>query len=78
MSLGSNSAKGRGLTEKLAEMETYRTIVCKQIENLQAFLDQQGAAASGKYEKILGQSLEILSLFCCCFLLFQRADRLQV
>ena len=48
MSLGSNSAKGRGLTEKLAEMETYRTIVCKQIENLQAVLDQQGATSTAK------------------------------
>lgn len=33
------SAKGRGLTEKLAEMETFRDILCRQIDTLQSYFD---------------------------------------
>ena len=33
------SSAYRGLTEKLAEMETYRDILCKQIETLQSYFD---------------------------------------
>ena len=55
LSLVSNASKGafgsscnggvrgssayRSLTEKLAEMETYRDILCKQIETLQSYFD---------------------------------------
>lgn len=31
--------KGRGLKEKLAELETFRDIVSKQIETLQTYFD---------------------------------------
>ena len=37
--LNRGSSAYRGLTEKLAEMETYRDILCKQIETLQSYFD---------------------------------------
>lgn len=33
------SQKGRGLHEKLAEMETFRDILCRQVDSLQGFFD---------------------------------------
>ncbi|KAG8228856.1 hypothetical protein J437_LFUL008352, partial [Ladona fulva] len=35
----SSFKKGRGLKEKLAEMETFRGILCQQIESLQSYFD---------------------------------------
>ncbi len=38
LSIASSSmSRTRGLTEKLSELETYREIVCNQIETLQAY-----------------------------------------
>lgn len=31
--------RGRGLKEKLAEMETFKDILCKQVETLQTYFD---------------------------------------
>ncbi|XP_075537899.1 ceramide transfer protein [Dermacentor variabilis] len=43
LSLGSTSVsslkKGRGLREKLLEMETFRDILCRQVDTLQAYFD---------------------------------------
>lgn len=36
---GSVGGKGRGLSEKLAEMETFRDILCRQIDTLQSYFD---------------------------------------
>lgn len=36
---GSVGGKGRGLNEKLAEMETFRDILCRQIDTLQSYFD---------------------------------------
>ena len=36
---GRGGSAYRGLTEKLAEMETYRDILCRQIETLQSYFD---------------------------------------
>ena len=36
---GRGSSAYRGLTEKLAEMETFRDILCRQIETLQSYFD---------------------------------------
>lgn len=47
--------RGRGLKEKLAEMETFRDILCRQIDTLQSYFDScasavaQGAAHECKY-----------------------------
>lgn len=40
--------KGRGLREKLAELETFRDIVCRQIDNLQAHFDSCSSAAASE------------------------------
>lgn len=42
----SSFKKGRGLKEKLAEMETFRDILCHQIETLQVYFDACAEAAS--------------------------------
>lgn len=42
----SSFKKGRGLKEKLAEMETFRDILCHQIETLQGYFDSCAEAAS--------------------------------
>lgn len=43
LSLGSTSVsslkKGRGLREKLSEMETFRDILCRQVDTLQGYFD---------------------------------------
>jgi len=39
MSITSNKKGSRGLIEKMAEVETYRDILCRQIDSLQSFLD---------------------------------------
>ncbi len=31
--------RGRGLKEKLAEMETFRDILCRQVDTLQSYFD---------------------------------------
>ena len=41
--------KGRGLTEKLAEMETFRDILCRQIDTLQHFFDSCAEANPRKW-----------------------------
>ena len=38
-SAGLKDKNGRGLTEKLAEMETFRDILCRQIDTLQTYFD---------------------------------------
>ncbi len=45
---GGNSASktGRGLSEKLAEMETFRDILCRQIDTLQSYFDSCSDVAS--------------------------------
>lgn len=40
-----------GLKEKLAEMETYRDILCNQIETLQGYFDSCAAVASAESTK---------------------------
>ncbi|TRY62817.1 hypothetical protein TCAL_13105 [Tigriopus californicus] len=37
-----SNPKGRGLPEKLAELETYRDILCRQVDTLQAYFDSVG------------------------------------
>ncbi|KAL1115010.1 hypothetical protein AAG570_007833 [Ranatra chinensis] len=44
----SSFKKGRGLKEKIAEMETYRDILCEQMDTLQTFFDVCARAASSK------------------------------
>jgi len=46
------SARGRGLTEKLAEMETFRDILCRQVDTLQTYFDScaEVAEAAGLVE----------------------------
>ena len=36
--------RGRGLKEKLAEMETFRDILCRQIDTLQSYFDSCASA----------------------------------
>ena len=36
--------RGRGLKEKLAEMETFRDILCHQVDTLQNYFDACSAA----------------------------------
>ena len=42
----SSFRKGRGLREKLAEMETYRDILIRQVDTLQGFFDACASAAA--------------------------------
>ncbi|KAJ4434432.1 hypothetical protein ANN_22994 [Periplaneta americana] len=42
----SSFKKGRGLKEKLAEMETFRDILCRQIETLQGYFDACAEAST--------------------------------
>ncbi|KAJ9579801.1 hypothetical protein L9F63_004547, partial [Diploptera punctata] len=44
---------GRGLKEKLAEMETFRDILCRQIETLQGYFDACAEASSLKHESVI-------------------------
>lgn len=50
LSLGSTSVsslkKGRGLREKLLEMETFRDILCRQVDTLQGYFDACAAVAA--------------------------------
>lgn len=48
MSTASTSSfkRGRGLREKLMEMETFRDILCRQIETLQSYFDSCASAVS--------------------------------
>ena len=47
----SSFRKGRGLREKLAEMETYRDILIRQVDTLQRFFDACSEAASSKKDR---------------------------
>lgn len=38
--------RGRGLKEKLAEMETFRDILCRQIDDLQSYFDSCASAVA--------------------------------
>lgn len=38
--------RGRGLREKLMEMETFRDILCRQIETLQSYFDSCASAVA--------------------------------
>jgi len=42
----SSFKRGRGLKEKLAEMETYRDILCSQVDALQSYFDAMAAQSS--------------------------------
>lgn len=45
--------KARGLREKLMELETFRDIVCEQIDTLQSYFDAcAGAGASHKHSPL--------------------------
>ncbi|XP_071487817.1 ceramide transfer protein-like [Diadema antillarum] len=60
-SLTSSSSfkKGRGLAEKLAEMETFRDILCRQIDTLQSFFDTCAEANPRKWpEEPYGENSE--------------------
>ncbi|XP_046403313.1 ceramide transfer protein isoform X1 [Ischnura elegans] len=47
----SSFKRGRGLKEKLAEMETFRGILCQQIESLQSYFDACAEASSKSASK---------------------------
>jgi len=47
----SSFRKGRGLREKLAEMETYRDILIRQVDTLQRFFDACSEVASSKKDR---------------------------
>ena len=61
LSLTSTASKGgfnrtashRGLTEKLAEMETFRDILCRQIDTLQSYFDACSDVAQNTDEKLV-------------------------
>ncbi|XP_071795324.1 ceramide transfer protein-like isoform X3 [Asterias amurensis] len=61
-SLASSSSfkKGRGLREKLAEMETFRDILCRQVDALQGYFDTcaDAASSSGDSRKWLEDPLD--------------------
>lgn len=38
--------RGRGLREKLMEMETFRDILCRQVDTLQSYFDSCASAVS--------------------------------
>lgn len=51
---GGQTPKGRGLAEKLAELETFRDILCRQVDALQGYFDVlagEAAAAANSTEK---------------------------
>lgn len=48
---GSSFRKGRGLREKISEMETYRDILVRQIDTLQGFFDACAASAASIKER---------------------------
>ncbi|XP_064475291.1 ceramide transfer protein-like [Ornithodoros turicata] len=54
LSLGSTSVsslkKGRGLREKLLEMETFRDILCRQVDTLQVYFDACAASSAENVE----------------------------
>ncbi|CAN8029155.1 unnamed protein product, partial [Ixodes persulcatus] len=56
LSLGSTSVsslkKGRGLREKLSEMETFRDILCRQVDTLQGYFDTCASLAHGTYPPV--------------------------
>lgn len=56
----SSFKKGRGLKEKLAEMETFRDILCRQIETLQGYFDTcaEASLSSLKHSTGLQDELE--------------------
>lgn len=59
--------RGRGLSEKVAEMETFRDILCRQIDTLQGYFDSCASAVSN------GAVQECRSLYIdwCCFLFIE-------
>lgn len=60
----SSFRKGRGLREKLAEMETYRDILIRQVDTLQGFFDACAtAAASIRVREVNANGTPF---FCCC------------
>ena len=48
---GSTGGKGRGMNEKLAEMETFRDILCRQIDTLQSYFDSCSDVAEAMENK---------------------------
>jgi collagen type IV alpha-3-binding protein len=42
----SSLQRGRGLREKLLEMETFRDILCRQVDTLQSYFDACAEAMS--------------------------------
>jgi len=51
---GSSFRRGRGLREKLSEMETYRDILIRQIDTLQGFFDACSEVATSKKDGEVG------------------------
>jgi hypothetical protein len=50
LSVSSNKKGSRGLIEKVAEVETYRDILCRQIDSLQSFLDSLASNSTLIYQ----------------------------
>jgi len=57
-SASSFRSKGLGLTEKLAEMETFRDILCRQIDTLQGYFDACSDVVHGKPGLVNGEANE--------------------
>ena len=55
---GRGSSAHRGLTEKLAEMETFRDILCRQIETLQSYFDACSDVAQNHMQYYLSMRFE--------------------
>lgn len=47
----SSFRRGRGLREKLAEMETYRDILVRQVDTLQAYFDACATSTASKKDR---------------------------
>ncbi|XP_075216905.1 ceramide transfer protein isoform X2 [Lycorma delicatula] len=57
----SSFKKGNGLKEKLAEMETFRDILCSQMETLQGYFDSCAEAAATSKKTGLGNEKNVVS-----------------
>lgn len=55
------------MSEKVAEMETFRDILCRQIDTLQGYFDSCASAVSNGAV----QECRSLYMYKCCFLLIR-------
>jgi collagen type IV alpha-3-binding protein len=58
----SSFKRGRGLKEKLAEMETFRDILCRQVDTLQNYFDACASAIA--HQTIHDRKCASTGLFC--------------